>query len=231
MALVLYDGRHMPLQMFPVRTFPHGTLLLCPALNVVAWAEARTIATTAGAAMEKFEQWLLGHFEMAFSPSITDNEALAKYVDRPASTFSTSRLMASLRLAEERLPGALEDWGWGGREVRFGVGAMHAQTSVGHYVTAGDPIDCWHARVDHRQWISRRSDAPEPAEGGTSLEPREWRLDLEEGDVFGLGSWHDVPASVSVGRSGDFGDFLAGIVASSAASGTPQGVVCRWRRG
>jgi hypothetical protein len=219
----------MPLQMFPLRTFPIGSFLLSPHLDVVAWAEAHTLATVTGAAMERFEKWLLGYFEMGFPPSITNNPALVTYDDRQGPGFSTSRLSASMRLAEERFPGALEDWGWGGRDVQLGAAALHVTGSIANIVLAGEPVDCWHARGKQVSWIWRRDPATQ-VEGRRPLTPLEKKLALEDGDVLGVGLWSEVPA-LDNSPGSDFGDYLAGVYARSATTGAPQGIVARYRAG
>jgi hypothetical protein len=147
--------------------------------------------------------------------------------DRQGPAFTTSRLSASMRLAEERFPGALEDWGWGGRDVQLGAAAVHVTGSVANFVLAGEPLDCWHARGDKVRWIWRREPSAQ-AEGRRPLTPIEKKLSLQDGDVLGVGLWSEVPA-LGGSPGSDFGDYLAGVVARSATTGAPQGIVARYR--
>jgi hypothetical protein len=197
--------------------------VLAPHLGVVALAESHAFASTAlSAAGGRLASDAIDYVHLGLTDDISNNPGLAKFDPSARGPYSVDRMRASILLAHERMNaehGALLE------KIATSVIAIVANERAVSLVAAGPDAEAWRVRrgaaevlqapepwtevpLDETPWIGR----------GRALEIRVSRLEIEPGDVIGLGR-RDPRVVDVIARAGDrFDDVLARLLAMPGVS-------------
>jgi hypothetical protein len=202
---------------------------LQPRFGVIALATGQPFDSTAASdTAARLSEEVISYVELGCVDSVANVPGLAKFESPARSEFTPARLVASARLANERLSAAATSRA---QPVAASLAALHTTGSAATAVTAGTDTAVGRVRRDRFEWLVQPRAADAGAEGiglraelAVDVRP----IDVEPGDIVGLGIGFKLLSAILIDDAARFDRALARCFAAMSELRGACSLFARW---